>query len=66
MKSKHAEIEFGLSLTWSEKDLEKTRPDTRQNSRGQLGRSSSAKTARNSKMLRDQPTRQGVESCVRD
>ena len=27
-----------------------TRPDTRQSSRGQLGRSSNAKTARNSKM----------------
>ena len=30
----------------------KTRPDTRQDSRGWLGRSSNAKTARNSKMLR--------------
>ena len=48
-----------------------TRPDTRQNSRGQLGRGSNANTARNSKMLptdrrMDRPTRQGVESRVRD
>ena len=39
------------------KDKKKTRPDTRQSSRGRLGRSSNAKTARNSKMLRtDRPT----------
>ena len=52
----------------------KTRPDTWQYSRGQLGRSSSAKTAWNLEMLRDgwtdgwtdQPTRQGVESRARD
>ena len=31
-------------------ELNKTRPDTRQSSRGRLGRSSNAKTARNSKM----------------
>ena len=35
----------------------KTRPDTRQSSRGWLGRSSNAKTAQNSKMWRtDRPT----------
>ena len=53
----------------------KTRPDTRQSSRGRLGRSSNAKTARNSKTWQtdgrtdlptDQPTRQGEESRVRD
>ena len=48
-----------------------TRPDTRQSSRGQLGRSSNAKTARNSEMLWwdrriDRVTGQGVESCVLD
>ena len=48
-----------------------TRPDTRQSSCGQLGRSSNTKTARNSKMLptdrrTDGPTRQGVESRGRD
>ena len=60
------------------KTVKGTRPDTRQSSRGWLGRSSSAKTARNSKMLRDgrtdgqtdgrmdQPTWQGVESRVHD
>ena len=50
----------------------KTRPDTWQDSCGRLGRSSKAKTARNSKMGRMdgrmvgrtyQPTRQGVESA---
>ena len=53
-----------------ERDTE-TRPDTRQSSRRQLGRSCNAETARNSKMLRtdgptDRPTRLGVESHVRD
>ena len=44
-----------------------TRPDTRQDSRGQLGRGRNAKTARNSKIfVTDRPTRQGVESHVRD
>ena len=54
---------------------EKTRPDTWQSSRRQWGKSSRAKTARNSKMFRtdgltdgptDQPTQQGVESRVHD
>ena len=49
-----------------ERDTE-TRPDTRQSSRRQLGRSCNAETARNSKMLRtDRPTRQGVELRVHD
>ena len=48
-----------------------TRPDTRQDRRGRLGRSGNAKTTRDSKMLQrdgptDQPTRHGVESRVRD
>ena len=52
-----------------------TRPDTRQSSRGRLGRSSNAKITRNSKMWptdgptdgrTDRPTDQGVESRVRD
>ena len=47
--------------------LNKTRPDTRQSSRGGLGRRGNAKTARNStKFVTDaptyRPTRQGVES----
>ena len=51
--------------------LQETRPDTRQDSRGRLGRGSIAKTARNSEMLltdrrTDGPTRQGVESRARD
>ena len=48
----------------------KTRPDTRQDSRGWLGRSGNAKTACNSINPRDgrtnRPTRQGVESRIRD
>ena len=48
-----------------------TRPDTRQSSRGRLGRINDAKCARNSKIFRtdgptDGPTRQGVETRVRD
>ena len=48
-----------------------TRPDTRQDSRGRLGGTRNAKTARNSKIFvtdgrTDGPTRQGVESRVRD
>ena len=48
-----------------------TRPDKLQTSRGRLGRSSNAKTNHYSKMWRtdrrtDRPTRQGVESRVRD
>ena len=48
-----------------------TRPDTRQYSRGRLGRSRNAKTARNLTIFRTdlptyRPTRQGVESRVRD
>ena len=51
--------------------LNKTRPDTRQSSRGRLGRNSNAKTARDARDARsggrtDRPTRQGVESRVRD
>ena len=44
---------WNFKLNW--KDVVvfiKTRPDTRQSSRGRLGRSSNAKTARNSKMWR--------------
>ena len=53
---------------------EKIRPDTRQSSRGWLGRSSNSKTAWNSKMWRtngptdgptDGLTRQGVVACPR-
>ena len=49
---------------------QKTRPGTRQDSRGQFGRSSNVKTACNSKIFRtdgptDRLTRQGVESHVR-
>ena len=53
----------------------KTRPDTRQYSRGRLGRSSTAEIGRNSEMWptdrrtdgrTDRPTRQGAESRVRD
>ena len=49
----------------------KTRLDTRQSSRGWLGRSGNAKIARNSEMLptyrrTDRPTRQGVELRVRN
>ena len=45
----------------------KTRPDTRQSSRGRFGRSSNAKTARISKMLLTyRPTRQVLESRVRN
>ena len=48
----------------------KTRPDTRQSSRGRLGRSSYAKTTRNSKMRQmdvqtDRRTRQGGVACPR-
>ena len=48
-----------------------TRPDTRQDSRGRLGRGRNAKTARNSKILITHvPTHQltwhGLESLVRD
>ena len=41
----------GLVLHFKRSSRKVTRPDTRQSSRGQLGRSISAKTARNSKML---------------
>ena len=51
-----------------------TRPDMRQDSRGQLGRGSNAKEHSHSRNVTDwptgkpmdQPVRQGVESCVRD
>ena len=45
------------------KSCNKTRPDTWQSSRGQLGRSSSAKTAQNSKMLRHGPTDRRTETA---
>ena len=46
----------------------KTRPDTRQDSRGRLGRGRNAKSARNSEIFVTdvRRTRQGVESRVRD
>ena len=43
-KFKKTQAEFKIVVSY------KTRPDTRQSSRGRLGRSSNAKTARNSKM----------------
>ena len=46
---------------------EKTRPDTSQSSRGQLGRGHNEIIARNSKIfVTYRPTQQGVESRVRD
>ena len=52
------EVNYILQLCEGPIDKQvKTRPDTRQSSRGWLGRSSSAKTRRNSEMLRtDGPT----------
>ena len=48
-------------------NLKKTRPDTQQSSRGQLGWSSNAYTARDSEIFcTNRPTWQGVESRVRD
>ena len=48
-------------------ETSKTRPDTWQDSRKRLGGGNNAKTARNSKIFgTDRPTRQGVESRVRD
>ena len=45
----------------------KTRPDTQQDSRGRYDRSRNIKTARNLEIFpTDGPTRQGVESHVRD
>ena len=47
---------WSLTEGWSKYEIcreNKTRPDTRQYSRGRLGRSSNAKTARNSKKIRD-------------
>ena len=51
-------------------NTKKTRPDTRQSSRGRLGRSSNAKIAIleifRTNGPTDGPTRKGVESRVRD
>ena len=46
---------IGFSWHWRKKFEHKIRPDTRQSNRGPLGWSSSAKTTRNSKMLRHRP-----------
>ena len=69
-----SEIHFNSLQKVDWKMIKKTRPDTRQSSRRQLGRSSNAKTAQNSKNVTyrptdqptDRPTRQVVESRVRD
>ena len=54
---------------FSQSSLTEKRPDTRQSIRGRLGRSSDAKSIRNSKILgveSDGPTDQGVGLRVRD
>ena len=51
-----SEIHFNSLQKVDWKMIKKTRPDTRQSSRRQLGRSSNEKNAQNSKMLRDGQT----------
>ena len=56
-----------FTFFWQNEPKNGTRPDTWQDSRGWLGRGRNAKTTRYSKMLAtDRPTRQVVESRVRD